>query len=63
MTAKTGKYIKGMEMLKKAFMFDDKDPIIRLRFLAQVKHACDFNGVSSSLALWVIANFMNDGPA
>lgn len=45
----------------KVHKFDNKDPITVLRFRSQLKHACDSNGVSAGLPLWVMRNFMIDG--
>lgn len=38
-----------------------KEPIKVLRFLAQIKRACNSNGALKGMAHWIIPNFMKDG--
>lgn len=40
-----------------------KDPILVLRFLAQLKKACDSNGVFKGMVLFVLTKYMKDAPA
>lgn len=63
MVARTGKYAKHMETPIKAYELDDKDPITILRFLVLFKKACVPNNLSEAMALWIISNFLKDGPA
>lgn len=63
MAAKTGKYVKRMETLMKAYKIDDKYPITIMRLLAQFEHELDSNRVSEDTSICVVPNFMKDGPA
>lgn len=42
-----------MEKLMKADKIDAKDSITELKFLAQLKLACNFNEVSDEVSLWM----------
>lgn len=52
-----------MEITMKAYLFDDKNPIFILRFLAQFKRTCDSNVVSKGMAVWIISTVMKVEPA
>lgn len=58
MIAKTGKYVKRLETLMKAYKIDGKITITVMKFLAQFKCPCDFNAVSEGMALWIMPNFI-----
>lgn len=62
MAARMCKYVKCIETLPKAYKFNDKAPISILRFLAQIKRACDSIGVSKCLALLIMSTVVKDKP-
>lgn len=49
-----------MKALRKAYKFDEKDTIEMFYFLAQLKRACNCNGVSEGEALWIVATSIKD---
>lgn len=63
MSARTCKYVKCIEMMMKAYKFHDKDSIMVLRFLTQLRKACDSNGVFKDRTLHIMLMIMRDGTA
>lgn len=57
---KTGKYVKFMDTMAKAFKIDNNYLIIVLRFMTEFTGACDSNGILESMALCIVSNFMKD---
>lgn len=62
-TVETVKYVKRMKTLKKGYRFHYTDPITKLKYQAQVMRVVNSNDVSDGMALWVVPNFIRDGPA
>lgn len=62
MAVQTDKHTKRMETLMNVNKFDETDTISILRFLAQLKTACESNEVFRSTALWIKTEFVNVEP-
>lgn len=60
--ARTAKLAKRMDTIVKPYKFDDDDPITALAFLGQLKRACDSNGVSEGVAMWLLSFFNANSP-
>lgn len=60
MAACTNRYAKRVKTLKKAYKFDEKNPIIILRLLAQFRRACNSNKVPKGTTIWNMPTFTKD---
>lgn len=57
MTARTARFEKRAETIIKPSKFGNSDPMMILPFSGQVRRACNSNGVSKTVAMWLLPFF------